>query len=192
MANPRRKSPPRRRDEISLASEIMPDGRYGIVLSHGKTIRLMDVNDVTAHCREVIAAAVRAQHDAAVLKQLHHRVGIPLDAVGEVLERVRARRPELNVHATHPLGLVPGVTLAGKPFIELLVNGRKVGQWDPEDARNHALGCLELAAAVGLDNVYRDVLVEDIDLGDRAYGMVGELSKELTLYKVMPYQDPTR
>jgi hypothetical protein len=186
MAIPKRKTPERRRGEISMCSEVLPDGRYGIVMSHGKTVRLMDRADVTLHCQVVMEAAVRAQHDAAILNQLHRTAGVPLEAAGEVLARVRARRIPLDAQALQPLGLEPGVTLRGKPFIAVKVGGRVVGEWEPGDARNHALGCLELAAAVDLDNHYRDVLTEDIDVGDRSYAMVSELGKELKRYKVVP------
>lgn len=185
MTNPRRKGPERRRDELSIASEVMPDGSYGIVLSYGKTIRWMAVEDVTYYCQGVVQAAVYAEYDAGIVKQLRDRVGVPQEGVGEVLELVRAKRPALNVHATHPLGLEPGVNLAGKPFIGLHVNGRKVGQWDPDDCRSHALGCLDLAAAVQLDNVYRQVLAEDVGVGDKARGFVGMLGKDLPSYKVV-------
>lgn len=185
MTNPKRKGPPRRRDEISIASEILPDGRYGIVLSYGDTVRIMAVEDVTYHCQAVVQAAVYAEYDAGIVHQLHTRVGLPLEAVGEVLELVRAKRPALNIHATHPLGFEPGVNKEGKPFVGLLVNGHKVGQWDPDDMRNHALGCLDLAAAVALDNTYRDVLTEDVDLGERARGIVGDVGRSLPHYKVV-------
>lgn len=169
-----------------MCSEILPDGRYGIVLSHGETVRWLSREDVMLHCQTVVEATVRAEHDAAIFKQLHHTVGMAAELAGEVLVRVRARRTPLDAQALQPLGLEPGVTLAGKPFLVLSVGGRKVGQWESADARNHALACLELAAAVDADNLYRDVLVEELELEDRAYAMVGELGKELTMYTVVP------
>lgn len=185
MTNPKRRSPERRRDQISVASEVLPDGRYGIVLSYGKTVRWLSREDVTLHCQVVVEAAVRAQHDAAVFKQLHHRVGLPLEEVGLMVQQVRDARPPLDAQAIQPLGLEPGVTVEGKPFLAIRVGGRKVGQWTPGDARDHALGCLELAAAVDLDNRYRDVLVEQVGVGDRAYQMVSELGRDLATYKVV-------
>lgn len=187
MANPRMKSPPRRRDEISIASEILPDGRYGIVLAYGKNVRWLDKETVYRHCQAVVQATVRAEHDAAVFRQLHFSVGLPVDVAGDMVERLRKRRNPLDAQALQPLSLEPGVTIAGKPFLGLLVNGHKVGQWGPEEARQHAVGCLELAAAVDLDNAYRDVLMTEVGVEENrvAYGMVGELSKELTLYTVV-------
>ena len=169
-----------------MCSEILPDGRYGIVLSHGKTVRWLSREDVTRHCQTVVEATIRAEHDAAIFKQLHHKVGMTPELAGEVLVRVRDRRTRLDAQALQPLGLEPGVTIEGKPFLVLSVGGVKVGQWYPADARNHALACLELAAAVEADNRYRDVLVEDLDLEDRAYAMVGSLADELVFYTVVP------
>ena len=187
MANPQRKSPPRRRDEISIASEILPDGRYGIVLAYGKTVRWLDKEQVYLHCHAVVQATVRAEHDAAVFRQLHHSVGLPMDVAGEMVDRLRKARNPLDAQALQPLGLVPGVTVAGKPFLELLVNGHKVGQWGPEEARQHAMGCMELAAAVDCDNAYRDCLMDEVGVEENrvAYGMVGELAKDLARYTVV-------
>lgn len=158
MANPTMRRAPRWRDQISLYSEVTPEGRYGIVIARGETERWLTYDEVLLHCTATIRAAVSAEHDAAVFKQLTGPLKLPLTHAGETVNDLRKRRPPVDAQALQPLGLTPQVTAAGKPYLLVKMGGHTVGQWSPADARQHALACLELAAAVALDNNYYDFM----------------------------------
>lgn len=169
-----------------MCSEITPDGRYGIVLSWGDTVRWLSHEDVLLHCTETVRAAVCAEHDAAVFKQLTGKLELPATHAGETLQDLRDRRPPADAQALQPLGLEPGVTLDGKPFLVVSVGGRKVGQWTPADARNHAMACLELAAAVPLDNAYFDFMTGDGVMPQHVgRNVVGDLGQYLGRHQVV-------
>lgn len=178
--------PPRRRDEISLCSEMTPEGRYGIVLSRGDAMRWLSREEVLLHCAATIAAAVAAEHDAAVFKQLTGPLELPVDHAAETLNDLRKRRPPADAQALQPIGLEPGVTTQGKPFLVVSVGGHKIGQWTPGDARNHAMACLELAAAVPLDNAYFDFMTDDHVMPHQvARNVIGDLANFLGRHKVV-------
>lgn len=187
MANPTLRRAPRWRDQISLYSEVAPDGRYGIVLARGDTQRWLTYEQVLLHCTATIRAAVYAEHDAAVFKQLTGTLELPLTHAGETVNDLRKRRPPVDAQALQPLGLEPSVTVKGKPFLVVKVAGHTVGQWSPADARQHAMACLELAAAVTLDNNYFDFMTD----GDGAIpenaarNMVGDLTQHIGTHKVV-------
>lgn len=170
-----------------MCSEVTPDGRYGIVLSYGQTVRWLSYDDVLAHCTATIRATVAAEHDAAVVRQLHHTLGMSLQDAGAVLMELRGARLRPDAQALQPLGLEPGVTVEGKPFLTLSVGGHQVGQWGPAEARNHAMACLELAAAVSLDNAFYDFLTTgDGSLPENtARSVVGNLGQYIGRHAVV-------
>lgn len=173
-----------------MCSEVTPDGRYGIVLSRGDAERWLSYEEVLLHCTATIQAAVRAEHDAAVFKQLTGPLELPFEHAGLTVQDLRDMRPPVDAQALQPLGLEPGVTMAGKPFLVVRVGGHKVGQWTPADARNHAMACLELAAAVPLDNNYFDFMTGRED-GEKVFpahvarNVIGDLSQYLGRHKVV-------
>lgn len=187
MANPTLRRAPRWRDQISLYSEVGPDGRYGIVLARGDTQRWLTYEQVLLHCTATIRAAVCAEHDAAVFKQLTGPLELPLTHAGQTVQDLRDRRPPVDAQALQPLGLEPGVTVKGKPYLVVSMGGRKVGQWSPADARQHAMACLELAAAVSLDNNYFDFMTggDGVMPENVARNVVGDLAEYMTRYKVV-------
>lgn len=223
----KRRHPPKQpRMTISISSELLPDGRYGMVLTAGETVRWMNRTDTLAHCAAAMQVAMRAEHDAGIFRQLtpgrppgKRESGVARDTsrqtlvddggkatmdailrslegldaseqdlrmIGEVLKLVRGRYTAVDRQALHPLYLEPSVTLTGEPFIAVHLNGERVGQWTPVDARRHALGCLEVAEAVELDNHYRDTLTADLSCSEQtASALVGMLAREMASYTVV-------
>lgn len=139
---------------MTLLSEVHPDGTYGVTLRRGETSRWLTREQVYAHAAEVVTAARRAEYDAALLRQLHGELGLPVQEVGMTVQTIREQRVPLDVEALNPLRLEPCATPEGKAFLVLSIGAHKVGQWTPGDARRHAMACLDLAEVVRLDNGY--------------------------------------
>lgn len=170
---------------MSLCSEVMPDGSYGIVLARGEAVRWLDREDVYLHAMAVMSATVRAEHDAAIFRQLRDKLGMDFQDAGHMLEMVRRGRPPVDAQALQPLGLEPGVTQDGKPSMVVFLGGHKIGQWDLTEARRHALACMELAEAVDRDNGYFTYLSEELELGEKCRVLVGTLSEHMDTYTVV-------
>lgn len=130
----------------------------------------------TAYTRAVLDAAGRAEYDSAVFDQMKSKVEV--DAVAQVILDLRKDRPPLDVEATAPLRLDPGVNSKGKPFLGLFVDDKQIGQWDVDDARQHAMHVMEAPLAADLDAAYRRVLMGMVGL-DRAVAenVVDDLGK---------------
>lgn len=163
---------------ITLLSDVLADGSYGIVIHDGAdTVRGLSREEAYDHAAAVLTAAQRAEYDAAVFQQLNGKLGLPLDTVAEAIRDLRSTRAPLDPNAMHPIGLEPLVTSQGKPFLILSVNGRRVCQWTPADARRHAAGALELAEAVRLDSDYFTWLTNDAGVEEpRARNVVDDLA----------------
>lgn len=163
---------------VWVQSDIAADGTYvvSLVFSSERAVTLSP-DEARRHAETVLAAAHRAEHDAAVLTQLHGKLKIPLEDAGKTVGELRGDRPPLDPDALTPLGLEPCVAAADKrPFLAVSVDGKKVGQWETADARAHALALLEVVEAVNLDAAYHRYLVGTIGIeSDRARVVVDDL-----------------
>lgn len=120
----------------------------------------LDPDAATRYAWGVLDAAHRAAYDAAVFKQLTRKLKLDLETVAQLVVDLRKDRPELDPAATAPLVLQPGVTKTFKPFVTVsLRSGAKLGQWELEDARQHALRALEAVKVADLDSAYHRTLV---------------------------------
>ncbi|MGI5292759.1 hypothetical protein ACQEVF_56940 [Nonomuraea polychroma] len=150
---------------IWVRSDVTPDGIYtaAIHFSDDRS-RVLDHDAGMRYVHAVVAAAARAEHDAAVVRQLTS-LGLPRQAVGEAVQSLREDRPPLDHTATAPLRLEPGVSgQTGEAFITVIIDDKPVGQWTADDARSHAVGVLEVFTAVDLDAAYRRYLVATVGL----------------------------
>lgn len=144
---------------ITIHSDVLADGSYGIVIHDGAdTVRALTRDEAYAHAQAVLAAAQRAEYDAAVFLQLTRKLGLPVEVASASVQDLRDVRVSLDASALHPLGLEPGATVEGKPYIVVSLEGDRVGQWTPADARLHAAAALELAEVVRLDSDYYEWL----------------------------------
>lgn len=128
-----------------------------------------------AYASAVLGAAARAEYDAAVYRQLC-AFDLEVEAVAQMITDLRRDRPPLDTAATKPLALEPGVNAKGEPFLVVLVEEDRVGQWSVPAAREHALIVLEAVAVADLDAGYLQALRGLIGLDeDRARAVVGDL-----------------
>ncbi|MEO3860927.1 hypothetical protein [Acrocarpospora sp. B8E8] len=154
------------RDAIWVQSDLSADGTTYVTAIHydQDKSRILDAKTAYAYVAEIFRASVHAEHDAAVIRQLR-ATGMPVELAARAVADLRADRPPLDDAATAPLRLVPGVSQkTGNGFLATYVGNRQVGQWDPDDARDHATGVLSVMAAADLDSAYRRYLVGPVGL----------------------------
>jgi hypothetical protein len=169
---------------IWVQSDVTPDGTYAATIHYsGDRSRILDRDAALAYAATIHDAAIRAEHDAAVLAQLV-ATGMPLALAAGTLADLRKDRPPLDDQATAPLRLAPGVSGRTKEaFLAVEIDGKVVGQWTPGDARDHASNALAVVAAVDLDAAYRRWLIGKAGLAaDRASAAVGDLAAYIAAY----------
>lgn len=153
-------------EAVWVVSDVAPDGTYVVGLHYGPdTAWVLDRNQALRYAAAVAAAAARAAYDAAMMRQLTNKLGMPLASAAGFIADVRADRPPLDDAALEPLGLNPGVSaFTGEPFIRITVSGKLVGQWSPADALQHSTHVLEVLAGVDLDaGYYRALTATGVD-----------------------------
>lgn len=129
------------------------------------------------YAMEVLTVVQYAKTDGAILKQLRSLLPDAGDAVAQAITDMRKDRPETDFSICHPFSLTPGVTQAGKAFIHVLMNEEPVGQWEPEDAEEHALGVLHAVITADLDGAYLRFLKSTIELEENtALATVADLA----------------
>lgn len=141
-------------------------GHYHVAIeTDADTSFPMDVTNAYAWAREVLSAVAAAEYDAAVVKQMRIKLDVPQEAIGLIVSEIRAdRAAEVPLSMVPGLGMTPGVSaFTGKGFLALSVRGKRVGQWELEDARQHALALLLAIEVAVLDGAYLRAL-ENIGL----------------------------
>ena len=140
------------------------DGTYRAVLEVGADYAYpLDDDTATAWAFTVLATAADAEHDAAIVAQLCSGDPGAEEFGGEfggVVTEVRDRRRPRTTG-----DIVPGFQVEGgvsardlRPFLHLRLQGRLIGQWTPDDARDHTLKVLEGARAAASDTAYHRTL----------------------------------
>ena len=153
-------------DALIIRSDVAASGSYIAVLELGRDH--VHPIDAGRYGHAVLAAAERADYDAAVLRQLTDK-GITADDAAAVIADLRRDRPPLDDTATAPLRFVPGVAQRdGRGFITLELDGAGIGQLDIDEARSHALHALGAGIAADLDAGYHHALRGIIGLDDHA------------------------
>lgn len=166
-------------DSIWVQSDLLPDGTYVTAVHYtADHSRILTRQEGLAYVDQVLTAAVWAQHDAAVVRQLLS-MDIALTAAAASIADLRADRPPLDPKITAPLTLTPGVAGRNRQgFLIVEVAGLRIGQWTPGDARDHALNVLEVIHAVDLDAAYRRYLIGNIALdAQRASAVIHGLAE---------------
>lgn len=166
---------------IWVQSDLLPDGTYVAAIHYDDDrSRVLDRDAALRYVATVHDAATRAEHDAAVVAQMT-KLGLPRATAAQALYDLRNDRPPLDDAAIAPLRLKPCVSAQhGVGYMEVLVGARLMGQWDPDDARDHAANVLTVLAAVDLDAAYRRYLMATVGVdAARAQAVVGDLASHM-------------
>lgn len=177
---PRRRPPPREGEGLWVRSDLMPDGcTYQVSVDVGSDVTIpLGRQACIDYAMAVLTAAMHAQHDAAIVRQLTS-IGIDMDTATMALTAVRKGRAPVDDAATEPLLFVPGVSaFTGKPFVELHLDGRPFGQLTAAQAAVHATWTLRTLTAADADQVYYQVLTGEFGLdAPRVRQIVAEIGE---------------
>lgn len=164
---------------VWIKTEPSVDGSTYIVtveIDDDKAIRL-DPHSAPNYALAILQAIARAEYDAAVFTQLGHLIP-DVQTVMRLVVDLRKDRPEIDTSATKPLEIEPGVNSKAEPFLAVLIDGKKVGQWTMADAREHVLSALETTVVADLDAGYYRALTGLVGLDQgRARQVVSDLRK---------------
>jgi hypothetical protein len=151
---------------VALHIHTEPDekGSYSVTISIGEDHALSaGPDEVRQYVTAILTACVTAAHDAAVFQQLKGLLDGDTKAAATIVKQIRQDRPPMPETGT-PLSLHPSVNPHGHAFLTVLVDDKECGQWDLEDARNHATRALEATMAADLDSAYYRYLVGPLEL----------------------------
>jgi hypothetical protein len=170
---------------IWFRTEPTPDGKgYMITVDFDDDHSVaLNRSEALAYASDVITAVARAEYDAAVMNQMAPKFD-DLATPFQLVKDMRADRPEFT--GLGDLGLEPSAAMDSlpdggvrfRPFIAIYFKSEKIGQWDSQTAREHAIGLLEVAAVCDLDAAYVRELVGMVGLShDAAVGVVNDLMR---------------
>lgn len=154
-----------------------PEGTYRPTIDVGDDVAyILTRESATEHVFNVLSAVAEAEYDAAVLRQMNNIVDEPQAAIQVVLDLRKDRPDPISVG---PLVFRPGVsTRTGNAFLKVMLNGKALGQWTIQDARDHALRVLEAVLVADLDAAYLRTLQTLIQIDEQtSRSIVGDLFK---------------
>lgn len=170
-------------DAVWIKSEPDEAGAYHLYLELGEDdVVPLGMEEAYGWAREVLSAVAAAEYDAAVLRQIQS-LDLPVEAAVEMVRTIRDDRAEhIPISMIPGLALIPGVSaFTGNGFLRLERHGKAVGQWEMDDARQHALSVIEALEVTVLDSAYLRALEHTVDLDrGRAMAVVGGLAEHRT------------
>lgn len=169
-------------DDDSVWIRTVPDfatGIFRVEISYGQDQAvILGPDEAITYAQGVLFARVSAMHDAAVIRQLHRKLGIGLRETAMAVSDLRKDRPPLDHEMTKPIRLEPGVAQRDlSPFLAIFLGGKQLGQWDMKQAAEHALMVLQAVMAADLDSAYYRYLTGTVGLErDRVLNVVADLA----------------
>lgn len=131
---------------------------------------LQDEAAAVAYALAVLDAAEAADHDAAVGLEMQ-AAGTGDDGVAIIIPELRRARKLRPTGTT--LELRPGISHRDRRgFLNLIVAGEPIGQWDVGPAREHAFSVLQAMMARDSDERYARVLTEVVGMDPQAAAVV--------------------
>lgn len=169
--------------DVWIRTEPTPDDSgYMVTLSVGEdSIVHLTPERAFAYARVLLGHICRAEHDAAIVKQMRKVMGTDADSmmsIAQLIRDVRADRPPLDDEATMPLRFEPGVNQSHKGFVGVFHGGEQLGTWSIKPARAHALGIIEAVENANLDAAYMRALIGVVGIDKaRALNVIDDLAK---------------
>lgn len=167
-------------DAIWIKSEPDDQGVYHLYLElNADDVVPLGPDEAYGWAREVLSAVAAAEYDAAVIRQLTDGLGLPLDSAVLMVRSMRDDRAEhIPVSMIPGLALIPGVSASsGNAFLRLDRHGKPVGQWEMDDARQHALGVIEALEITTYDGAYLRALARIGIDRTTALQVIGDLAQ---------------
>lgn len=142
----------------SIRSTLDDDGRAACLIQWGPIEALLDPATVTATARDLMAAAIAAETDIALIGAFREEFKADDQMLGTVLTEVRARRPMPHSKVALRIEAVAGHR-TGLPLVHI-ARGSMKGELSPGEARAMAVHWIEAAAAAQIDVRLRYALGE--------------------------------
>jgi hypothetical protein len=160
----------------------LDDDGYMVTLSVGEDAAVtMTPDRAFAYARTLLGHIARADHDAAVVRQMRKVIGTDAKAMRNIAQLIldmRSDRPPLDDESTAPLRYEPGVNQSHKGFIACFHQGEQFGTWSLKAAKRHALGMIEVVENANLDAAYLRALTGLVGIDKpRALNVIDDLAK---------------
>lgn len=166
---------------IRSAPAMKPDGSgYGpyelsMELSEDESIA-MTPDMLRQHAVAVLSAVATVEWEERFVKTIGPAVENKDDLIGTLIMEMRSTYGPIDWPTK--LNLVPSLGIMSKKgFLTVRYGDDAVGQWDPEDARQHGSVCIEAVVAVERDNAALGVLTEAFGLEEEvARAIIGSMA----------------
>ncbi len=158
-------------DSVWVRTEPTIDGRsYVVLVEFGQDeVMTLKPHEALTYARDLLTVIARAEHDAAVFRQVTDLTKDKSMAGSLVVQLRKDRGGPLT--GTDPAQFEAGVALRDDggfhPFITVSFGGKPFGQWEPESARSHAAAVIEASAVRDLDEAYLNRLISDVGIDRR-------------------------
>lgn len=139
-------------------STLNDDGKAAVLMEWGPIQALLTPELVFTTARDLMAAAVSAETDIALVNALRKDVRLDDQTLGVMLQAVRSRRPAPAGKTALRISAIAGAN-TGKPYVQI-ARGSMSGQLSPDEARTMALHWTETAVAAQIDVRLRYALGE--------------------------------
>lgn len=132
-----------------IRSTLDDKGDPACLMEWGTVQALLLPPEVQATARDLMAAAIRAETDVALVHAFRIDVGSDDRMLGEVLAMVRGRRPAPSGRVALRIEAVAGAR-TGKPHVHI-GRGSMKGALTPDEAREMAMAWTQAAVAAQID-----------------------------------------
>lgn len=150
---------PARDHQICFIRSTVDVGKAACLMEWGPIQALLQPDVVLTTARELMAAAVAAETDIALVETFREEISITRDsALATILGAVRRRRPAPTGAVALRIAAVAGAT-TGKPFVHI-ARGSMAGSLSPDEARAMAMHWTQTAVAAQIDVRLRYALGE--------------------------------
>jgi hypothetical protein len=142
----------------SIRSTLDGHGNAACLMQWGPIEALLDPATVVATARDLMAAAISAETDIALVGAFREDLGADDQMLGVVLTKVRSRRPMPHAKVALRIDAVAGAR-TGLPLVHI-ARGSMKGELSPDEARAMAVHWIEAATAAQIDVRIRYALGE--------------------------------
>lgn len=141
-----------------IESTLDDSGNAACLLRWGRIRALLTPSEVLATARDLMAAAISAETDIALIAAFREEFRADDQIVGTVLTEIRGRRPAPPGPAALRIHAVAGAR-TGKPLVHI-GRGSMRGELTPDEAREMAVHWIQTATAAQIDVRLRYALGE--------------------------------
>lgn len=145
-------------DVCFVRSTLDDDGKAAVLMKWGPIEALLTPDVVLTTGRDLMAAAVSAETDIALIQTFREDLGAEDEMLGLVLAKVRGRRPVSGGKPALRISAVAGAR-TGRPLVHI-GRGSMKGELSPDEARGMAVDWIQTAVAAQIDVRMRYALGE--------------------------------